>query len=285
MAAKPKKGKGVDKWRKKKYFSILAPKLFQERELGQTMAYDPGALQGRRMNSNLMMLLGNIKKQHINMTFVVEKVQGDTGFTRVHKYEVLPAAIKRKVRRQRDRLDESFTCVTKDNKIVRIKPLVVTHIKTSRSVKSDLRNKMIQFVMNSIRKLDYDSLVMALINDKLQRDIAQHIRKIVPVRSVDIRVMEYVGEQKGVAVDTSEAPGKKAEPENKPAKKKEKPEEAEKNIEEKAEEKAEEKPEAKPAEKENAEPAPEKPVEKKQEPAAEPEKKLESLEHKETANA
>jgi len=201
MAVKAKKVKGVDKWRKKKYYSILAPKLFQERELGQTIAYDPSSLKGRRVTTNLMALTGNIKKQHVNMTFAVERVQGDTGFTRVHQYTVVPAALKRKVRRQRDRIDESFQCVTKDNKIIRIKPLVVTAVKTSRSVKSDLRNKLLQLVINAVRKLDYDSLVMDIVNDKFQRDIAGYIRKIVPTRSVDIRVMKYIGEQKGVTVE------------------------------------------------------------------------------------
>ncbi|MBW2997171.1 hypothetical protein KY349_02405 [Candidatus Woesearchaeota archaeon] len=282
MAVKPKKGKGVDKWRKKKYFSILAPKLFQERELGQTIAYDPSSLEGRRMASNLMVLTGNIKKQHINLTFIVDRVQGDTGFTRVQQYKVMPAAIKRKVRRQRDRLDESFTCVTKDNKIVRIKPLVITAIKTSRSVKSDLRNKVIQYIMNAVRKIDYDSLVMDLINEKFQREIANTMKKIVPIRFVDIRVMEYVGEQKGVAVETAEAPVEKPEPEKKPAEKKpvEKPAEMsepkgsehaqkaklsdkveEKPVEEKPEEKLEEKPKAE-------EPAPE-PIEEKPTPLEE----------------
>ena len=156
MAAKTKKGKGVDKWRKKKYFPILAPKVFQERELGQTMAYEPGALHGRCVTANLMMLLGNIKKQHINITFMVNKVQGDTGLTIVQKYEIIPAAIKRKVRRQRDRIDESFRCVTKDGKVVQMKPLVITAVTTSNSVKSDLRKKLLGFITNTAKKLDYE---------------------------------------------------------------------------------------------------------------------------------
>ncbi len=197
MAAKIKKGKGVDKWRKKKYFTILAPRVFQERELGQTMAYEPGALKDRRLTANLMVLLGNIKKQHVNITFVVDKVQGDTGRTRVQRYEVVQAALKRKVRRQRDRLDDSFKCVTRDNKLVQIKPLVITVVRTSSSVKADLRKKLVSLIKIAVKKMDYDSLVMELINDKFQRDLSHVLRKIVPIRSVDIRVMNYLGEQGG----------------------------------------------------------------------------------------
>jgi small subunit ribosomal protein S3Ae len=246
MAAKPKKGKAVDKWRKKKYFSVLAPKIFQERELGQTIAYDSSSLEGRRMCTNLMTLTGNIKNQHIVITFKVNRVQGDTAFTMVEKCEVVPSALKRKVRRQRNRLDESFQCVTKDNKIIRIKPLIITRGKTSRSVLSALRKAVLQFVVNSVRKADYDYLVMDIITNKFQRSIANSINKIMPVRSVDIRVMKYLGEQKAAAVEAS----------------------AEELVEKTEELKKEEKAKAKKEGKKKAEKAAEEPPEPKEEKAA-----------------
>ncbi|MBW2963992.1 hypothetical protein KY363_00895 [Candidatus Woesearchaeota archaeon] len=199
MAPKSKKGKTVDKWRKKRYFSILAPKLFQERELGKSLAYEPGALQGRLLTANLMVLTGNIKRQEINMTFRVAAVKGDTAYTEIHKYEISPAAIKRKVRRHKDRLDESFQCVTKDNKLIRIKPLVLTAVKTSRTVRAALRKAVIQFMINAIRRTDYDTLVLDIINEKLQREVSKSVKKICPVRSVNIRVLKYMGEHTGAA--------------------------------------------------------------------------------------
>jgi len=196
MAVKAKKVKTIDKWRKKRYFSILAPNIFQERELGNAMAYESASLKGRAIETNLMVLTGNVKKQDINITFKVVSVKGDTAFTFIDKYEVSPAAIKRKVRRGRDRLDESFQCVTKDNRIVRIKPLIITGVKTSRSVKAALRKETIQFIINSIRRVDYDTLILDILNEKLQRETANRIRQILPIRFVDIRVLKYIGEQK-----------------------------------------------------------------------------------------
>ncbi len=211
MAVKSKKGKTVDKWRKKKFFSVLAPKMFQERELGQAMAYEPSLLQDRRLNTNLMVLTGNIKKQDINVTFRVVKVQGDTAFTRLDKYEISPAALKRRVRRQRDRLDDSFQCVTKDNKIIRIKPLILTRVKTSKSVKTAFRKAMLQHMINSIRNYEYDALVMDIINDRLQKEMSHKLSKIVPIRFVNIRVLQYLGEQKSATEPVTEAPKKEEE--------------------------------------------------------------------------
>ncbi len=210
MAVKSKKGKTVDKWRKKKYFPVMAPKIFQERELGKSLAFDPASLEGRRMCVNLMVLTGNIKKQEVNLTFVVDTVKGDTAYTTVRKYEISPASIKRKVRRQRDRLDESFQCVTQDNKMIRIKPLIITAVKTSNLVRAALRRSSIQFIINTIKRTDYDTLIMDVINDKLQREVAKHVKKIVPIRFVNIRKLEYLGEQK--VADAAPVDEKKAEP-------------------------------------------------------------------------
>jgi small subunit ribosomal protein S3Ae len=199
MAAKIKKAKGIDKWRKKRYFSILAPKVFQERELGQTLAYEPGELNGRCISANLMMLTGNIKRQNINMTFRVNKVQGDTAFAIVERYEVVPSAIKRKVRRQKDRIDASFDCITKDNKRIKIKPMIVTNSMVSRSIKSALRKEMIRTIALGTRTIDYDTVVVDIINEQFQRNIWASINKISPVRSVDIRIMKYLGDFTGNA--------------------------------------------------------------------------------------
>ncbi len=220
MAAKAKKGKTVDKWRKKKYFTILAPKVFQERELGQALAYEPASMEGRSVTTNLMVLTGNMKKQDINVTFKVDRVKGDTAFTRVDKYEVAPAGLKRKVRRQKDRIDESFQCVTKDNKLVRLKPMILTAIKTSRLVRSALRKHVTQFLRVYVRKVDYDSLVMDVVNEKLQREILGRCKKIVPTRFVIIRVLKYVGEQKPSAKPLAGSVGETSAPE-KPVKKEE----------------------------------------------------------------
>jgi small subunit ribosomal protein S3Ae len=210
MAAKPKKAKVVDKWRKKRFFSILSPKVFQEYELGKTLAYEPAELDKRTITSNLMVLTGNIRKQDINVTFRVNKVLGDTGYTMLEKYEITPAAIKRKVRRQRDRLDASFLCSTKDHKVIRLKPLVITAIKTSRSVRAALKSAFVQQFTALIKKVDYDTLIIDIINDQLQKEIGRSISRISPVRSVDIRMLKYVGEQTAAEIAADEEQAKKA---------------------------------------------------------------------------
>jgi small subunit ribosomal protein S3Ae len=194
MAKKAKKVKTVDKWRKKRYFSVLSPKLFQERELGQSMAYGPDELKGRRIVTNLMVLTGNVKKQNINVTFMINNVKGDTAYTMVEQYTMAVAAIKRKVRRQRDKLDESVKLVTKDRKSIRLKPMIITANQISRAAGSALRHAAKQFMEKYITSVDYETFVNDLVIEKFQREMRGAISKISPVKSVDVRIMKYLGE-------------------------------------------------------------------------------------------
>lgn len=221
MAKKVKKTKTVDKWRKKRYFSLFAPKQFQERELGQSIAYGPDELMGRRVSSNLMILTGNVKKQNINITFRVNKVKGDSAYTMIDQYSVAPAAIKRKVRRQKDRIDESIKLVTKDNISVRIKPLIITVNKVSNSVTTALRSAAIKYMEKYIGETNYDQFVNDLIIEKFQRELRGSLSKLTPVKSVDVRVMKCLGESKKSSVEKEDV---KVAPEEKTEVKEEKPE-------------------------------------------------------------
>ncbi len=196
MAKPAKKVKTIDKWRKKKFFPVLAPKAFQQRELGQSAAYESSSLLGRSVTLNLMVLTGNIKKQHINITFQVEKVQGDSAYTMFTKYDMVSAAIKRKVRRYKDRIDDSFTAVTKDKKEVRLKPMVVTLNRTSRAVRSEVRKHIKKYFITHLAKMDYETLVSNVISESIQKDAKNLLNKVTPLRSVDVRSLKYLGEKK-----------------------------------------------------------------------------------------
>ena len=207
MAKVSKKVKTADKWRKKKFYPVFAPKLFQQRELGQAAAYEATTLLGRSLSLNLMVLTGNIKKQHINVTFTVNKVQGDSAYTGVTGYEMVAAAIKRKVRRHKDRVDDSFKAGTKDDKVVRIKPMVITVNKTSKAVRSDVRRHLKRFFLISIKKLDYETLINNTIIESIQREAKAYLNKITPLRSVDIRSLKFLGEAKKAPSAAVQTPG------------------------------------------------------------------------------
>lgn len=187
MAKIKKQLKTVDKWKKKKWFTILAPKVFQERPLGQTCASNPAQLKGRTTSVNLMTLTGNIKKQTTDVLFEIVDSQGEKALTQIKKIELMPAYIKRKVRRNKDRIDASFVCVTKDNKYLRLKPIIITVSKSSRAIQSKLKQKMMEYTIKTVKNQTYDDLINDLINYKFQRTARNLLSPIFPIIDADLR--------------------------------------------------------------------------------------------------
>ena len=53
----------IVKWKKKKWYNLVAPKMFNSQQLGQTLASDDSQLKDRTTTLNLMTLTRDIKKQ------------------------------------------------------------------------------------------------------------------------------------------------------------------------------------------------------------------------------
>jgi len=218
---------------KKKWYQILAPKEFNEVLIGETPSLDPRLLIGKIMTINLMGITRDIKKQNINMTFKVSGLKENKAETEVVGYKVMPAFIKRIIRRGRNNLHDSFVCKTSDEKNVRLKPLVITVNKTKGAVVNSLMKALKTNLTEYVRKITYKELVNEIVSHKLQSNLKIPLRKIYPLRSFEIKEMLLEPGKKTA--------GKKEKPklEEKPKEKVELKEESDK-----AEEKKPDKPKA-----------------------------------------
>ncbi|GEM_PF-1727027 len=190
MAATKKTQKTIDVWKKKRWHRILSPKVFNEQIIGETPALEPDTLVGRTIAVNLATLARDMKRQGIYLTFEVGKVMGDTAFTYLKKYEMMSSSIKRLVRRNRDRIDDSFLCTTADNVPVRVKPFLLTRNSTKHSIGTALRRGTREFLSRTVRKLSYDVLIQDIVTGKLQRAWRDTLKNIYPLKICDIRVLE-----------------------------------------------------------------------------------------------
>lgn len=257
---------------KKRWYSLQAPELFNRAQIGETLVAEPDLLIGREVRVNLMSLTRNVKQQNINVKFSITKITDKVAQTKIISYAMSPASIKRFVRRKISRIDDSFSVVTADNKTIRIKPLIITRSKVQRSVATDLRKVMREFLITEIAKKNYLDFVREVIQYKLQRSLTERLNKIYPVRIMNIRTWYVETEGKKQETKKTEAEHKETKETEKTEEPKEaeKPEpEAEKPVEPKPEEKAEAVPKkaVKKDEKPEDKPAEEKP-EKQEEPKA-----------------
>jgi len=180
------------KIKKKKWLDLIAPKSFGSRVIGQTYVYESSTMKDKSMQVNLMSLTNDPKKQNTKVGLVVDEVKEDKAYTSIVSYKLVPASIKRLARRDRNKIDSSFVCKTKDDKIIRIKPLIITRAKTKGSSLRGLSNQVEISLRSLVKKTNYEGVIDALIYKKFQKELKNKLKNIYPLRVCDIREMSLV---------------------------------------------------------------------------------------------
>ncbi|MBS3136927.1 hypothetical protein J4232_00715 [Candidatus Woesearchaeota archaeon] len=190
-------------WTKKTWYQIYSRKSFNEMLLGESLAYQPQDLFGRHIGVNLMNLTGDIKKQHITVKFKIKEFKDNKLYADPLAIIISPSAIKRHVRRGKDRLDDSFLLMSKDNVSLRIKPLMITKTNTKSSILKLVRKVCYQALAAYIKKNDIETIFKDAMMLKLQSTVRGNITKIYPLRLFEIK---YLG------IEESEKAAESAQP-------------------------------------------------------------------------
>lgn len=218
--AEKNRSKKVQK-KKKKWLILKAPRIFRESIVGECPVYDPQDAVGKTIKVNLMTILRDPKKQNINIVLRVAKIEGDSAQTEIYGYEIVPSSIKRLIKRRKDKIDDSFVVLSKDGKLLRIKPMVILNGKTNNSVFTEIRKKLRHLLAKELKNLTFEDFIREVMTNKILK-LKDELKKIYPVRSIDIRkVMVEKRKIDPIKVEdyhetTKKKAGKKKEPEDEP---------------------------------------------------------------------
>ncbi len=196
---------------KKKWYPIYATENFDKALIGECLVVEPSQLVGRIVSVNLMTLTDDIKQQNIYLKFKVISNESDSATAQITGFEVIPAALRRLVRRGCNRLDASFICETSDGHKIRIKPFLVTKSAAKGTILHKLRDAIVRHIAAEVKKYPFDELVKLMITNKIQTGAKAALKKIYPVRSCEIKAAQIV--EKGDAIELEEV--KAPEPEEK----------------------------------------------------------------------
>lgn len=180
---------------KKKWLQIRASKFFDSELLGDCYVAGPELLMGRTVSANLANLTGDIRQQSVTLKFIVTSMDGEAGIADVVGYQMAPSAIRRIVRRGSDRLDESFVCETSDGRKVRIKPMAITKTITNSAVHRSLRKLLVGILVKMVKKHTFDSLINEVITSKLQMEVKAELKKVYPLKAVEITSLWLLGHE------------------------------------------------------------------------------------------
>jgi len=270
-----------DKWKAKKWYSVIAPPSFDNITVADTLADSPDNLLNRVTEVSLQDLTNDFRKSHIKLFFKINKVEETNAHTQFVGHTLTSDYLRRLIRRRRSKIDGVYDIPTQDGAILRVKPFATTDKRIQNSQKKVVREAMKKTFTDQGKVSTLSEFVGDIVDGKLGREIYKNCKKLYPVKRIEIYKTEVLQQPTIMIKDKKpkkETELKTEEPEVKEKatkKKKETTEVKEPEIKEGVKE-PELKEEAKPKDKELAEKTEEK---TKEEP------KVEKLEKKEKKTA
>ncbi len=180
----PKKLKG------KEWFTLIAPKIFKEKTIGETPTGDPKTLIGRKIEVNLINLVEDLSKYYIKFYFKINETKDDKAYTEFSGLECMRDYISRLIRYGIARIDTVQDLTTKDNKKIRIKSIIITSKKIKKNVEKTLKNFVQDKIKKEVESSSIDELIEKVINDHIKNSVFKEGKKIYPIRAFEIRKIE-----------------------------------------------------------------------------------------------
>ena len=189
-----------DKWKSKRWFSIRAPRNpWSFRVIGETLAEEPEMLIGRNFEIMQNELDGDFSKMHVKIRFRVVDVLGTDALTEFIGHQMMQDHIRRQIRRDRGKIDDTVDIVTEDGYYVRLKPLIITRERAKSSQKNEIRTIARNIILKTGASSTWVDMQKSVMDGELEAKIKEGTSKITPIRAVMIRRTQLI--QSGVVVD------------------------------------------------------------------------------------
>ena len=189
-----------DKWKAKRWYSIRAPRNpWSFKVIGETLAEEDTLLIGRPFEVMQNELDGDFTKMHVKLKFRISDVVGNDAITEFIGHDMMKDFVRRQIRRDRGKIDDTIDVVTDDGFFVRIKPFIVTRSSVKASQKSETRSVARDVVVKFCAQSTWINVQKALMDGSLEESVSNAISKIQPVRAIFFRRSQLI--QEGVVVD------------------------------------------------------------------------------------
>lgn len=191
MAVKAKKT--VDKFKKKKWFSIIAPSVFEGRTVGESPAEKGSLMVGRTVKVSADEITGQRKLRHFAIKLRVKEVKELKAFTEISGFEVNHSYLRRMIRRRISKIVAVVTGTTKDGKRARITAIAISSRKLEKRKEKEIRKILTETISEEIPKKNFEALAQEMIFGITASKIFKKTKSINRIRKLEIikaRVME-----------------------------------------------------------------------------------------------
>jgi len=182
-----------DKWREKKWVTVLAPDSFNNIPIAYIPITNEENALGRVIEVTLFDILKGDPSQHqYKMYFQIDKVQDDKATTIFKRYEYAKEFLRSLVRRGSSKINFIVDAKTKDGYVFRLKVVALTHRQLNTSRKHALRLIARDIIESSVPKMTIDEFVQATCYGKINSDIMAATKKLIRMRHVGLEKVKLI---------------------------------------------------------------------------------------------
>jgi small subunit ribosomal protein S3Ae len=182
-----------DKWREKKWVTVIAPDSFNNVPIAYIPITDEENAKGRVIEVTLYDILKGDTSQHqYKIYFQIDKVEGDKATSIFKRYQYATEFLRSLVRRGSSKITFVSEVKTKDGYIFRIKIIALTHRPLNTSRKHALRLIAKEVMEKTIPQMTIDQFVQATCYGKINSDIMAAAKKVIRMRHVGLEKVKLV---------------------------------------------------------------------------------------------
>lgn len=180
MATKQK----VTKRQKKRWFTVIAPDVFKNIELGEIAAFAPSDLVGRAVIMGYSAVTNSPMDK--NKSFVLKVVRADEvkAYTEPVKVLFSTGYIGRLGRRSKTKFLFVGDYETKDGFKLTVKGYVCADDKTLQAVRTALRKRLDKLLADKLKRIEFTRVFEPNYMESLSKELKSKLHNVYPVRNI-----------------------------------------------------------------------------------------------------
>jgi small subunit ribosomal protein S3Ae len=188
---------------KKQWYEIVAPKMFEEHIIGETLAVEPKQLIGRKLEVSILELVKDFSKFYIKLSLQIDRVEGQKAYTKMIGHDIMRERIYRMVRRHGRRVDVIEDIRTKDGVNVRVKTVFMLLTRTGTSMKNATRALAREKVKEIASSMTFEDLMESIIKGDFAAEVRHYASKAYPLASIEVRRTQVMEPKKKLAISAA----------------------------------------------------------------------------------
>jgi small subunit ribosomal protein S3Ae len=185
----------------KRWYTIMAPEIFDRAELGETPAEDPEQVYDRTIETTLGDLQGDQSENNTKLTFQVTDVGSDAAYTEFIQHELTRDYLRSLTRRGTSKVDAFVTVLTTDDYRLQVQPVAYTTKSADRSQEQAIRQIMVDLVEEAAEERTFEGLLESIVEGRLSSAIYNDAKTVYPLRRVEVQKTRLEARPEEVAAE------------------------------------------------------------------------------------